>query len=175
MICPKWVYTMTQPISIINVLEYLVAITTTAIPKNEIIEIGGKDVLNYGEMIKQYSKIRKLNRFLVPVPVLTPTLSSYWVHWTTPLSANITRPLVQSLKNESIVKKKNASTYFPKIKHISYEKAVEIALENLNNELVETSWSDSLSSSQGKDIIVDIQSIEGLIIEKRSSIINEKN
>ena len=175
MICPKWVYTKTQPIAISNVLEYLVDIIITEIPINEIIEIGGKDVLSYGDMMRQYSIVRKLNRYLIPVPVLTPTLSSYWVHWTTPLSAKITRPLVQSLKNESVVKNKNAAEYFQNINLISYRSAVELALETLNNELVETSWSDSLSSSGSLDITVDIKSIEGLIIEKRSLIINSND
>ena len=171
MICPRWIYTKTQPIAISNIMEYLINTISLDIPKNQIFEIGGQDILSYGEMIKEYSKVRKLNRYLIPVPVLTPTLSSYWVHWTTPLSANITRPLVQSLKNESIVKNKSVDRYFSNIKLISYKQAVNIALEKLNKELVETSWSDSLSSSEGKDLIVDIKSIEGLIVEKRSRII----
>ena len=177
MICPKWIYTKTQPIAIVNIIEYLIETITIDIPKNQIFEIGGKDVLTYGDMIKVYSKIRKLKRFLIPVPVLTPALSSYWVHWTTPLSANITRPLVQSLKNESIVTNISANKYFSNIKLISYKKAVNTALEKLNKAIVETSWSDALSSSKGKDIIVDIQSIEGLIVEKRSVLVknNEKN
>ena len=172
MICPKWIYTKTQPIAISNIIDYLIGTIMLDLPINQIFEIGGKDVLSYGDMIKEYSKIRKLKRYLIPVPVLTPALSSYWVHWTTPLSANITRPLVESLKNESIVNNKLAGNYFSNIKLISYKQAVNIALENLNKEIVETSWSDSLSSSEGKDLIVDIISIEGLIVEKRSRIIN---
>ena len=172
MICPKWIYTKTQPIAISNIIDYLIGTIMLDLPINQIFEIGGKDVLSYGDMIKEYSKIRKLKRYLIPVPVLTPALSSYWVHWTTPLSANITRPLVESLKNESIVNNKLAGNYFSNIKLISYKQAVNIALENLNKEIVETSWSDSLSSSEGKDVIVDIQSIEGLIVEKRSILVN---
>ena len=175
MICPKWVFTKTQPISITNVLEYLVGSITTDIPSNEIIEIGGKDVLSYGDMMKRFASVRKLKRYLIPVPVLTPTLSSYWVHWTTPLSARIARPLVQSLKNESIVNKNTAEQYFPKINLISYDKAVTLAIDKLNSEHVETSWSDALSSSGGKDISVDIKSIEGLIMEKRSIIITKNS
>ena len=173
MICPKWVYTKTQPISITNVLEYLIQCITITLPKNEVIEIGGTDVLSYSDMMKEYSAVRKLRRYLIPVPVLTPKLSSYWVHWTTPLSANITRPIVQSLKNESVVKHNNALKYFPDVTLFSYKKSVLIALENLNKELVETSWSDSLSSSRGKDIVVDLKSTEGLIIEKRTTMINK--
>ena len=90
MICPKWVYTKTQPISIENVLEYLIHSVSTDMPKNAIFEIGGEDVLSYGDMIKKYALIRGLRRLLIPVPVLTPKLSSYWIHWTTPGSAKIT-------------------------------------------------------------------------------------
>ena len=66
-------------------------------------------------MIKQYANVRQLKRYLIPVPILTPKLSSYWVHWTTPLSANITKPLIEGLKNESIVKNDLSKKYFPNI------------------------------------------------------------
>ena len=175
MICPKWVYTKTQPIAIRNVIDYLIQTIDMPMPNNQIIEIGGKDVLSYGDMIKKYSEVRELKRYLIPVPVLTPNLSSYWVHWTTPLSSSITRPLVQSLKNESIVTNEIAIKYFPKIQLIKYKEAVQLALAKLNQQLVETSWSDSLSSSHGSDVIVDIKAIEGLIVEKRSIIINSSD
>ena len=167
MICPKWVYTRTQPIAIANVLEYLIRALDIDIPKNKIIEIGGKNILTYGEMIKQYAEVRNLKRLLVPIPVLTPTLSAYWVHWTTPLSANITRPLVQGLKNESIVKNNLNQKYFPNIKLLSYKESVNQAISNFNNQSIETSWSDSLSSSKGNDNSVNSFLKEGMITESR--------
>ena len=173
MICPKWVYTKTQPIAISNVLDYLITVLEIDFKKNEIIEIGGKDILTYGDMIKQYAKTRNLKRFLIPVPVLTPKLSSYWVHWTTPLSANITKPLVEGLKNESIVKTNLAKKYFPKIELISYKDSVKKAISNFNNKSIETSWSDSLSSSKGNDNIVSSFLKEGMIIESRRIKINQ--
>jgi len=173
MICPKWVYTKTQPIAINNVLDYLLESLKIDFKKNYIFEIGGKDVLSYGDMIKKYSSIRKLHRFLIPIPFLTPKLSSYWVHWTTPLSSNITRPLIEGLKNESIVHNSNYGSYFKNIKLLSYDEAVKKALKNLAMESVETSWSDSISSSKGNDKeIFEIQSKEGMISEKRSININ---
>lgn len=178
MICPKWVYTRTQPISIKNVIEYLVSSLSIEFEKNMIFEIGGKDVLSYGDMIKQYAKIRNLKRLLIPIPILTPKLSSYWVHWTTPLSANITRPLVEGLKNESIIKSNNSSrSYFKKIKLLNYKEALNIALNNLKAGNVETSWSDSLSSSNREEYLVDLKSKEGLLIERRNIYIksNSKN
>ena len=167
MICPQWVYTKTQPIAISNVLDYLIGALKIEVNKSVAIEIGGKDILTYGEMIRKYAKVRNLNRYLIPVPVLTPKLSSYWVHWTTPLSANITRPLVEGLKNESIVRVKNAQKYFPNIKLLSYEESVSMAIANLDKKSIETSWSDSLTSSNGNDSQVSSVIKEGLIVETR--------
>ena len=118
-------------------------------------------------MIEKYAQVRGLKRYLIPVPVLTPKLSSYWVHWTTPLSANITKPLVEGLKNESIVKNKTADKYFPDVNLLSYSEAVEKAILNFNQKSIETSWTDSLVSSNGNDSQVSSVLKEGLIIETR--------
>ena len=85
MICPRWLYTCIQPIGIRNVLEYLIAALETPASIGETIEIGGADVLTYGDMMLGYAKARGLTRRLIPVPVLTPRLSSYWVHLVTPI------------------------------------------------------------------------------------------
>jgi len=90
MICPKWLYTRVQPIGIRNVLDYLVAALDVPESAGKIVEIGGSDVLTYEQMMLGYAEVRGLRRWLVPVPVLTPRLSSYWVHWVTPIPA--TRP-----------------------------------------------------------------------------------
>ena len=168
MICPRWVYTKTQPISIKNILDYLIASLSIEFKENQVFEIGGKDVLSYGDMIKQYALTRKLRRLLISIPVLTPKLSSYWVHWTTPLSANITRPLVEGLKNESIVKSFESDLYFKDIDILDYKESLILALDNLDTGNVETSWSDSLSSSNSEEYSVDLKSKEGILIERRN-------
>jgi uncharacterized protein YbjT (DUF2867 family) len=89
MICPKWVYTRTQPIGIRNVLDYLVAAIDSPQSAGRIIEIGGRDVVTYADMMSGYARVRGLKRRLIAVPVLTPRLSSYWVHLVTPIPANI--------------------------------------------------------------------------------------
>ena len=91
MICPRWVYTRIQPIAIRNVLDYLVEALRVPASAGEIIEIGGADVITYGEMLTFYAEVRGLRRWLVPVPVLTPKLSSYWVHLVTPDSREPSR------------------------------------------------------------------------------------
>jgi len=167
MICPRWVFTRVQPISIRDVLAYLTA--TLEVPESigKVIEIGGADVLTYGDMMMGYAEERGLNRKLISVPVLTPRLSSYWVHWMTPVPARITRPLIEGLRNEVVVRDNTAQTLFPKIQPVGYSAAVKRALGNLDLGEVETRWTDALVSSQSESSPVVMKSQEGLIIERR--------
>ena len=172
MICPRWVYTRIQPIAILDVLDYLVAALKTPDSAGKIIEIGGKDVIKYGDMMLGYAKIRGLRRILVPVPVLTPRLSSYWVHWVTPVSASIARPLIEGLRNEVIVRDDVASQIFPNITPRDYLTAVKLALSDLDASQVETSWSDALITSQGDVVPLVLSTHEGMIIERRQTLVN---
>lgn len=167
MICPRWVFTRVQPIAIDDVINYLSTALEVPESAGQIIEIGGSEILTYGDMMKIYAEIRGLKRVLIPVPALTPGLSSHWVHWMTPVSASITRPLIEGLKNEVVVREDLAEKIFPDIQPISYRAAVEKALENLSADQVETRWSDALSSSQGDRQPVRLENREGMIIEQR--------
>ncbi len=167
MICPRWVFTRVQPISIRNVLEYLVAALDTPESTGKIIEIGGSDVLTYGDMMMGYASVRGLRRVLLSVPVLTPRLSSYWVHWMTPIPAEIARPLIEGLRNEVIVRDDTARRLFPRVQPMDYQAAVQLALANLEASQVETAWSDALVTSQ-RDIPPVVLTIQdGMIIESR--------
>lgn len=167
MICPRWVFTRTQPIAVRNVLEYLLAALRTLECADRIIEIGGADVIDYGEMMRGYAEARGLKRRLLPVPVLTPRLSSYWVHLVTPIPAAIAQPLIQGLRNESIVRDTSAQTLFPDIRPMSYREAVRLALARIEDAGVETAWTDALASSLGDRRPVTLTTHEGLIIERR--------
>lgn len=171
MICPRWLYTRAQPIAIRNVLDYLVAALDTPASVGRIIEIGGADVLTYGDLLRGYAKARGLKRWLVPVPVLTPRLSSYWVHLVTPIPAAIARPLIQGLRNDVIVRDDIARRLFPQIKPLDYATAVRLALANLETGHVETAWSDALSSSQGDVGPVVLTTQEGMILERRQRLV----
>ena len=149
MICPRWVYTRTQPIAIDDALAYLVAALETPESQGQIIEIGGRDVLTYKDMMLTYARLRGLRRFIIPVPVLTPRLSSYWVHLVTPIPSTIAQPLIEGLSVEVIVTDDRARRLFPRITPMDYETAVARALSSLEASDVETSWSDALASSQG--------------------------
>ncbi|NUQ38635.1 MAG: SDR family oxidoreductase [Caldilineales bacterium] len=167
MICPRWIYTRVQPIGIRNVLDYLVAALNTPASAGRVIEIGGADVLTYGEMMLQYAEARGLRRWLVPVPVLTPRLSSHWVHWVTPVPVEIAQPLIEGLRNEVIVRDDSAHQLFPSIRPMDYRTAVARALVRLDAGGVETAWSDALASSRGDAPSVQLKVQEGMIIEKR--------
>jgi hypothetical protein len=171
MICPRWVYTRTQPIGIREVLEYLA--TALAVPESTglIIEIGGADVVTYGEMMMIYAEVRGLKRWMVPVPVLTPRLSSYWVNLVTPIPAVIARPLIEGLRNESIVHDPSAQRLFPDIQPAGYRTTVHRAIARLEASNVETTWSDALSTSQGDLPPVTLTNREGMIVEQRQRIV----
>ena len=174
MICPRWVYQKVQPISIEDVLAYLLAALTTPESSGRVIEIGGSDQLPYAGMILTYADIRGLRRWLIPVPVLTPGLSSHWVHWITPVHASVTRPLIEGLVNEILVRDHSAKKIFPDIQPMNYAQAVESALDNLETGEVETRWCDALYSSQGDQQPLKLISEEGMLIEQRQIRIQAK-
>lgn len=167
MICPRWVYTRIQPIAVRSVLDYLVEALRAPESVGQVIEIGGADVISYGEMLTFYAEVRGLRRWLIPVPVLTPKLSSYWVHFVTPIPASIAGPLVAGLRNEIVVRDDRARRLFPAIQPLDYRTAVKLALEKLDAHTVESAWSDALSTSQRDAPPVTLTTHEGMIIERR--------
>lgn len=169
MICPTWVQTPTQPIAIRNVIEYLMAALDTPESADTIIEIGGTDVLTYGDMFRRYAKVRGLHRPIINVPVLTPRLSSYWVGLVTPISNRIARPLIEGLDNEVTVDDpERARRLFPDVRSISYEAAVRLALRRTASDDIPTVWNSALSSAPaGTAPRNELAFTEGLIRETR--------
>ena len=163
MICPQWVFTRVQPIAIEDVLVYFTAALESAETAGQIIEIGGATVLTYGQMMTGYARVRGLRRFLVPVPVLTPRLSSYWVHWVTPVRAAYARPLIEGLRNEVIVRDDRASTLFPEICPVDYESAVRRALDQLRPGAFASKWRHDSTAEKCTEMTVQ----EGMILERR--------
>jgi uncharacterized protein YbjT (DUF2867 family) len=172
MICPRWVFSRIQPIAIKDVMDYLVAALETPESTGRIIEIGGAEVLTYADTMLEYSRIRGLRRFIIRVPVLSPSLSSHWVHWVTPVSARIARPLIEGVRNDVIVNDHSARKLFPGIKPMDYRRAVRLALSDLNAGRVETAWSDSLGTTQTDAQPVSLASWEGMMIKKWQQIVS---
>jgi uncharacterized protein YbjT (DUF2867 family) len=171
MICPRWVYTKIQPIAIDDVLNYMVSALSIPESEGRVIEIGGADVLTYGDMMFGYAHARGLRRRLIPVPVLTPHLSAHWVHWMTPVHANIIYPLIEGLRNEVVVRDSEAEDIFPEIKPVDYASAVKRALADLEAGKVETSWSDALSTTARDVRPLELTTEKGMNIERRQEIV----
>lgn len=129
MIMPKWVSVKAQPISIKDVLDYLIQAIDLKIDSNEIFEIGGPDRVSYKDLIIEYSKQRGLKRLLIPVPVLTPWLSSLWLGLVTPIFACVGRKLIESIKSSTVVHDNRALTVFPKIKPLGVKEAIRLSLK----------------------------------------------
>lgn len=145
MICPKWVRVMAQPISIEDVLAYLVEAQNIDIDESHVFEIGGPDQLSYRELMLLYAKKRGLRRWLIPVPLLTPFLSSLWLGLVTPVYARVGRKLIDSLKNPTLISNNVANKYFS-VRPRSTEDAIDRALVNEDKQFAETRWSDAFSS-----------------------------
>jgi len=149
MICPKWVRVMAQPIAIEDVLAYLLEAIKLVGDSSKIFEIGGPDQVSYEQIMQEYARQRNLRRWMLPVPLLTPYLSSLWLGLVTPLYARVGRKLVASLKNPTVISNNLAATAFP-VKPRSLREAIARAIINEDNEFAQTRWSDALSAA-GKE------------------------
>ncbi len=145
MVTPKWVHTRCQPISIRDVLRYLVRAIEHPEPLAGVLEIGGPDVVSYAEMMQTYASEAGLTRRrLVPVPVLTPRLSSLWVGLVTPVPAQLARPLVDSLVNTVVVHDRRAETLFP-FERVPLDQAIRRAIGRSADDDVPTKFDDASS------------------------------
>jgi uncharacterized protein YbjT (DUF2867 family) len=127
MICPRWVVSRTQPISVDDVLAYLVAALASGESTGKVIDIGGPEILTYREMMLQVARALGLKRWLIKVPVLTPRLSSYWVGLVTPVPVKPARALIEGLRHETVCENDDARMLF-QIEPIGFDQAVKRAL-----------------------------------------------
>lgn len=146
MICPRWVRVKAQPIAIEDLLAYLVGALRLPIGASQIFEIGGPDQVSYGQIMQEYAHQRGLTRWMIPVPLLTPYLSSLWLGLVTPLYARVGRKLVESLRNPTLISNNLAEAVFA-VRPRSFRDAIARALVNEDREFAETHWSDALSSA----------------------------
>lgn len=143
MICPKWVFTEAQPIAVRDVLFYLIACLEHPETAGEDYDIGGPEVISYEGLFKLYCKIANLPKpRLIPVPVLTPFLSSLWVGLVTPIHASLARPLIMGLKNR-VVARDNRLQELLGHAPVPIEEAISLALQRVQEQTVETCWSDA--------------------------------
>jgi hypothetical protein len=145
MIAPRWVAPPAQPIAIEDVLAYLIEALKSQPGQSRIFEIGGADQSSYGEIIQEYARQRGLRRVIIPVPVLTPRLSSLWLGLVTPVYARIGRMLIESLRYPTVVRDRSALQVFS-VRPRGIREAIARALLNEDRAFAETRWSDALSS-----------------------------
>ncbi len=143
MTTPRWVETRVQPIAVRDVLVYLTGVLGNADAYGHVFEIGGADVVTYREMMDMYAQAAGLRkRVIVPVPVLSPRLSSLWVGLVTPIPADLARPLIDSLVNEVVVHSHAIDKVVPH-HPIGCREAIELALRRVGDLEVSTHWTDA--------------------------------
>ena len=143
MITPRWVNTECQPIAVRNVLHYLVACLETPETIGRTLDIGGADAKTYRDLMQTMAAARGLGkRYIIPVPVLTPRLSSLWIHFVTPISHRIARPLSEGLRNRVVCRDDQAARLMPQ-RLLTVRESIEAALGKLRDRDVTTSWSDA--------------------------------
>ena len=145
MVTPRWVDTECQPVAIRTVLHYLTATLTTPETAGQTLDIGGLDAMPYKDLMRTMAEELGLpRRLIIPVPVLTPKLSSLWIGLVTPVSPRIARPLAEGLRNRVVCRDDRARTLMPSDDPeipSTARLAIRNALSHINARQVETSWS----------------------------------
>ena len=147
MVTPKWVLTKSQPIAIRDVNIFLTKVLGHKKTYNQSFDIGGPDILTYKEMLHQYARVRGFKNWIFTVPVMTPKLSSYWLYFVTSTSYKLAMNLVDSMKMEVVARDKRLQELLGTKTH-SYQEAIEMAFKKIAQNLVVSSWKDSIASGQ---------------------------
>ena len=142
MICPSWVRTPTQPIALADLVAYLAAALYLPHGASRVFEIGGADVVSYGEIMQEYARQRRLRRLLIPVPLLTPRLSSLWLDLTTPVYARVGRELIDGLRTATVVNDNAARSAF-RVRPLGLRDAIARALEEEDAAFAAGPWSEA--------------------------------
>jgi uncharacterized protein YbjT (DUF2867 family) len=144
MTVPRWVNTRCQPIAIRDVLGYLEGVLLNEKTYNRTFDIGGPDILTFKEMMLTYASVRELKRRIITIPFLSPKISSYWLYFVTSANYSLAQSLVDSMKNETIVKN-GAITKIISRKCLTYREALKLAFTNIEQNSIVSSWKDALN------------------------------
>lgn len=146
MVTPRWVHVQAQPIAIDDLLDYLEEAAQAPADRCRVYEVGGADRVSYADIMREYARQRGLPLRMMPVPVLSPRLSSLWLGLVTPLYARIGRKLIESIIHPTVVDDTSAATAFS-VRPVGMAEALRRALANEDREFAQTRWSDALSSA----------------------------
>jgi uncharacterized protein YbjT (DUF2867 family) len=147
MVAPRWVRSRTQPIAVRDALGYLLGVLGVPDAIGETFDIGGPEVLTYQEMMERFARVRGLARVILPVPVLSPRLSSYWLYFVTSTSYPLARNLVESMKVDVVCRDDRIRALVPR-ELVSYEDAVRLAFQKIEQHAVVSSWIDAVVASR---------------------------
>ena len=143
MTTPRWVRSLNQPIAIRNVIAYLIGCLEHEETSGQTFDIGGPDILTYRDLLDIYAEEAHLRkRLIIPVPVLTPTLSALWIHLISPVPASIAQPLTEGLTSDAVCTENRIQSVIPQ-KLLSCREAIRLALERVKQEQVDTCWMDA--------------------------------
>lgn len=145
MTTPRWVSTEAQPIAVEDVIAYLVLALEMSGGESRLYEIGGESRSSYLDLMREYARRRGLRRWFLPLPFLTPRLSSLWLRFVTPLYASVGRELIEGVRNPSVVEDASALRDFP-LKPRGMREAIARALANEDAEVAAMRWNDALAS-----------------------------
>lgn len=168
MITPEWLNTRSQPIAVRDVIRFLTGVMLNEECIGGTFDIGGPEILTYKQMLLGYAEARKLKRLIITLPVMTPRLSSYWLYFVTSTSYKLAVNLVNSMKVE-IICRDNRLREILGLETTGYRKAVELAFERIEQNLVLSSWKDSLITSSADRSIAEYAEVPtfGVFTDRR--------
>lgn len=168
MIAPKWLETQCQPIAIRNVIQFLSGVLNDEHTFGKHYDIYGPDILSYKQMLLGFAEVRNLNRKIFIVPVMTPRISSYWLYFVTSTSYRLAQNLVESMKID-VVATPNELAKELDIELIPYKKAIQMAFDKIEQNLVLSAWNDSGSMVFEKGLASHIEvPIFGVFQDKKA-------
>ena len=176
MVAPKWLNTKTQPIAISNVIQYLKGVLLYDKSFDDSFDIGGPAILTYKEMLLKLAKVRGLKRYIMTLPVMTPRLSSYWLYFVTSTSYKLAINLVNSMKVEVVCRENRLAEWFD-FRLLTYEEAVQMAFDKIEQQEVLSSWTDALSRNTlepGMDRLLKVPT-HGCFKDEQVREINDEN
>jgi uncharacterized protein YbjT (DUF2867 family) len=144
MTVPRWVNTKCQPIGIRDVLGYLESAALNEKTFAKTFDIGGPDILTFRDLMLIYAKVRNLKRYIITIPFLSPKISSYWLYFVTSTSYSLAQSLVDSMKNETVMKDHSIDAAIPR-KCLTYEEALKLAFVKIEQNSIASSWKDALN------------------------------
>lgn len=152
MVAPRWLHTKCQPIAIRNVIELLSSVLLQPFSFGHHYDIYGPDILTYKQMLLRFAEVRGLQRKIITVPVMTPKLSSYWLYFVTSTSYSLAKNLVDSMRVDVVAEPNNLAEQCG-VQLISYEDAIRIAFDKIEQNLVLSSWKDAMGGMYSKKMV----------------------